>query len=595
MVRVHRFFIVLLAAFALLFVSRNAHAQTPQNASSTTNYTWSCLTAPSQNNNSVVCDENNKTNTCTHHVQLTGKCTSKTESDCYVVACVSSSLGTRCTTGSDSSDETVGFGKKNYTAIVSRMPHFYFMVQGGNKISAKAGQHEIRPTITYMSQDSLQWSFYAITTRKPSASPDTTTDTAKYRGELKPLDNKLLEFEPIENPSQGYCTSFSAKPQGIVFDSQSLEPLPGVAITLLDTRKIKAFAAGMENPHKTRLDGTYFFAPPPGTYFLQPAGLVSHAFVEKPYVHPNYTKAYANIYKPAMQIVETKDVKARNDIALDPGVNTPYRAPVASMHYALEQLGENSKITGKTTHPFTIVSFRQRNTEIKATTADKYGFYEVRIPNASVHANEPIDAYISKLNLTKNKAEEPVKAFSLDPIPAYIEGIATTTDGTAIANATIVVKIDHSTIVYASTHADEAGKFVLDPKSLPPVAYSLEFSPPKSSNTTNLTPREFAAINKDYLTKNNINLMTASIQGVSLIKKPTDTITQNTPLTPGLGGIASDSGTKKALPATNLALALSLAFVLIFMVAGFVIVTLRKTPSKSQDSDDAITPPTSLM
>lgn len=566
------------------------------------NSTWSCLTPETK------IDETRDARVGewpTQNVTLTGEC-NPAGAQCYIVTCITSEEGYKCTTGNNQYDAELGFGTNNYTAMQNdlhfkhpeggtKVPYMLFKVKTGVKVSPPDGK--VRTTIEMGSEAYVNWSFYALSINNPTPTqPPLDTDVTDDTGDQSALEYKTLEFEPVENQEISTCLSYRADPYGIVFDSQSLEPLPKAVVTLLDNAKQKVFQPGVTNPQKTTVDGVFNFVVEAGTYFMQVTGLSRYTFSDKPYIHPNYTKAYSDIYKPNDPIVETGTTLVHRDIALDPGVNTPYRADPVNMNYGAEQLGENMKIVGKQSHPLTIVTFKQGEIILKATTADKYGFYEARIPNTIISLTQPIDVYLTKVDLTADvPGQEAIKSISINPIPPYIEGIATKKDGTPIPSARVVVKLEHSNQVYTETQADEAGGFVLDPKTLPPVAYVLEFTAPNSSIVTRLTPMEFANLNANYLAQNNINLMTATKQGVSLLKKPQAQeqapVQNNQP--ENLGGIVGDNNVKKAQSATNLALALALAGILLLAIVGFVIFTIRKKTTSSPS--DTFTPPSSLL
>ena len=83
--------------------------------------------------------------------------------------------------------------------------------------------------------------------------------------------------------------------------------------------------------------------------------------------------------------------------------------------------------------------------------------------------------------------------------------------------ATVKIKLDMSDQIFAETQTDNAGNFIFTPSKLPPFSYHLEFTPKGSLTTIKKTINEFASENKDYLTANNINIMTATKQGKPLI------------------------------------------------------------------------------
>ncbi len=157
---------------------------------------------------------------------------------------------------------------------------------------------------------------------------------------------------PPPSPSLSEChdsvaneqTEFCRKndPFGIVFDSQSLEPLPNIKVTIFDKNKNKYFLPGLTNPQTTLADGLFNFLVEPGVYYLSTSLPDGYKFIANPNLHPNYVKIYHkidgtnSIYKPDEPVAELIDTPEEvaagkpdmehRDIPLDPGAGAPYNS-----------------------------------------------------------------------------------------------------------------------------------------------------------------------------------------------------------------------------------------------------------------------------
>lgn len=482
----------LLIVLVLLSVS-SAKAQFDNSAVKSTQ-SWSCLESTTQIN--TYADGGQQ-------VQIQGRCESDDDT-CYIVTCITSETGSRCTTGINKYDQILNFGSENYTRLQEEISNFRFQVFGDAKQTSI--DNRINTKVHIASAPVIYWTFFAVGLKNTAVTNS---------GDASTLEYGTFEFE-----NSASCVTYRADPYGVVFDSQSLEPLPDVSVTLMDSNKTRLNLAGVPNPVTTLVDGLFNFVVPAGTYFLSPSAVAGYSFEANPFIHPNYVRAYSNIYKPDEAIVEQQGIPEHRDIALNPGVNTPYRANPVNMNYGTQQLGDVFKITGKQSHPLTVVTFRQGEKEIASTTADRYGFYEINLPNRNLVATALIDVFLTKVDLTATEqTATPKKSISIEPQPPYIEGRATGKNGAVIPKARVRVKLKMSDATHYEVEADANGVFVVPPQNVPVVPYYLEITPPNSLSSVKLTTIEFAKLNADYLAANNIDLMAATKNGRVLIEK----------------------------------------------------------------------------
>src|SRR3989338_8339317 len=511
-------------------------------------------------------------------INLVGNC----ESDlgfCYISTCITTADDTRCTTGNNTYDEVIGYGKNNYTSLQAKIPYFFFEVIPYAKYQSTGN---VNVDAKILAEPSLQWSFFAIGQRTTKVS--------------NPGDSNALEYGTFEFEGEEQCMTYRADPYGVVFDSQSLEPLPDVTVTLLGDSKNVYKLEGVPNPVQTEVDGLFNFVVPAGMYYLTPQTIKKYGFEMQPYIHPNYVRAYSNIYKPDEVINENPDMPEHRDIALNPGVNQPYRGTPVNMKYGTYQHGDVFKISGKQSHPLTVITFKQGDKEIKSTSADRFGFYEVLIPNVDLLPDSKIDVYLTKVDLTQEtQTAQPKKSISINPYPPYIEGKAINPKtGGVVPNAKVVIKIKGSDKVESQTDADQNGIFKFNPDEVPIIPYFLEITAPNSLASVKQTPVEFASLNKEYLAANNINLMTATKNGVPPMEKRKEDLPSETTQMPEEN--TGSQGNLNQLPTTqpeqsNSSLVLALSMLLILIVAVGVLVYF-KLKKKGGLDEEPQAPPT---
>jgi len=324
----------------------------------------------------------------------------------------------------------------------------------------------------------------------------------------------------------GKCAAISWDPFGIVFDSQSLEPVEGIQVTLMKKRDNGKFtiAAGDDtpsilNPITTVEDGAYEIYVPDGTYRLELAS-PKFTFPNTAKLNPNYTKVYSDIYR-GEDIVE-KGETIHRDIPID-SKTTPYHSPVKLVAYApLFDKGTNTTIIqGKVSHPLTKVNiYGKKPSEDKegtfvrtrllmSLTADKNGEFDMRYDMYNLEPNELVGDiefvkpdYVTKQNDTTTTMKN--DTLVVEPILNYLEGYAYDQNGKPIPNAIVGVYLDLSSESAYETVADANGFYRISSEYLPPMSYKIKYSGP--SGTTTVTTSKFVAQNAKYLKTQGENL-----------------------------------------------------------------------------------------
>lgn len=438
--------------------------------------------------------------------------------DIYLVHCVDTGEGRRCTTGNAQHDLLLAIG--GMRSMVE--------LQGPNPMRTTDGN--IKVNVKALVADGTPLGFFGVTIGETVLVSGERGDTLQYG---------TFRFEPMVQTVQ-----FRADPFGRVFDSQSLEPVSGVQVRILDQLSPENLAdATPENPTTIGADGTFNFLVFEGTYYLRlkPATHPRHKFTASPNLHPNYTQAYFDLYKPDEGIDEKPPTLEHRDIPLDPGTNQPARSEVVLINYGQMAIGSKTEYGGKISHPLSIVALvgEKSGQEIARTSADNFGFWQITLRNADVPQDEALKVKLIKVDLTtgqevtkegvfstlvdkllsliSKKASAQTKEAVFPPILRYVEGYAYDKAGNPIGNAEVRVKLAMSDGVYFRTSADENGHFIIMPQYLPLFEYYLEFIRPNTTTPIRYSPTEFVEANRDYLQASNINLMTASVNNQSVV------------------------------------------------------------------------------
>jgi len=451
----------------------------------------------------------------------------------YIVGCVQTDSNLACTAGNDTVDDKV----RSLGFQIEKDPVHEFAVLGGNPVQALA-DGSVSTIIRSYTAANTAHSFFAIY-ETPISETGGSSSSVQYD-----------TFKFAQDISK--CVSIHWDPEGRTFDSKSLEPIPDVAVKLLDQNKQLVFGVpGLIPEMKTLLNGVFNFYAPNGIYYLQPSksGYVFPMSMND--VDANYSKAYScdtavghPLYLNQYPLDE-QNVVIHCDVPLNPGKNTPYRSDPKTITYEQIALpGSTSvKYAGQVSHPLTIVTLTGETTgkKVETVTADRYGFWTAIVSNSDIpkKSNGLPDRLIvmyTKVDLTTGKPSSTTKkGIIFEPIPRYIEGYAYNQNGVPLPFAEVAVVVDSSGLVESKTKTDEKGFFAVPSQNLPIFPYSLEIKSSSGSSPVTYTASEFMEKNQDYLIKENVNLMEGT--------KNNDPISLSSiNITPGGGFSSTSSG-----------------------------------------------------
>lgn len=325
----------------------------------------------------------------------------------------------------------------------------------------------------------------------------------------------------------GRCTSISWDPYGIIFDSQSLEPVADIKVTLTKKREDGKFTIALGddipsilNPITTFEDGAFEFFVPNGTYRLDLAA-PGFTFPSTAKLNPNYSKTYSEIYYGG-DIVEKGKTEHR-DVPVD-SKTTPYYSDIKLMAYfPLLDKGTNEMIIqGRVTHPLAKINVygQKPSGDAKGTYlrtkllasffADKLGQFDIRYNMNKLKVTEVIgDIEFVKPNYTTMKYEQGSimtknLILKIEPIPNYLEGYAYDQTGRPIANATVGVYLNLSSKPAYEVTADANGFYRISSEYTPSMSYGIRYS--GGGGTNSVTTSQFIAQNTKYLETQKSNL-----------------------------------------------------------------------------------------
>ena len=230
-----------------------------------------------------------------HRLKISGDISGMPQ-EVYIVGCIKVGNQDKCTSGDNISDGKLSLEKDS--------SHSY-IVADGNPQNILAGTTTLETIVYSRSVETTTHSFHAVFINDPSSVNE---------GQGSSLQYGTFKFK--QDTSK--CTAVRWDPYGRVFDAQTLKPIAGVRISLLDENKKLVSLPGLKNPTITNSQGMFHFLVEPGSYILKPKPPEGYQFSTNSDLNPNYKKIYPNIYKPGEIIVEYPGKAELRDIPLAP-------------------------------------------------------------------------------------------------------------------------------------------------------------------------------------------------------------------------------------------------------------------------------------
>jgi len=468
--------------------------------------------------------------------------------DTYIIECIATDKGQICTTGTAATDAVV-YGQDNVALLAQSVNYQYegLFSQDGvtprtNPIKS-ANTGEIGPLIW---GDSTPVAY----SRKWLALNYGQTPNDAFRGSQGAVQQGTIDFDFAT--AEKDCLSIAWDPYGRVFDSQSLEPVPGTTVTLMIKRADGNFTpvtvndivgGDIVNPQTTLEDGMFSFVVPDGTYKLTVAGNgLTFPVTDINQLHTNYRLIYSDIY-PAItgdEIQQAGSIQHRDIPAVAATPNNG-RPTLMSYFYEVKQINKKGVVQGTVSHPFTKIiaysvkpsatnsSTTVRYRQIAETQANKLGRFKLEFDQSTFETNEifgeldlaKVDltllaekdndlinkflSYLNKIIYKVNAESGSATTIKFDPILVYIEGYAYNQSGQVIPNADVEVYLKFSSKPYYQTNADATGYFKISSDNLPTMPYELRYKI-SGGTISNISTAKFVNQNQKFLKEKNIDL-----------------------------------------------------------------------------------------
>jgi hypothetical protein len=342
-------------------------------------------------------------------------------------------------------------------------------------------------------------------------------------------------FPPVGGASN--CVSVHWDPYGIVFDTVSLEPIPGIEVSLYKNAvapgNIVPVGPGVsQNPYKVGANGMFNFIVPDGNYYLVPNVPSTYTYPASAAELSKLTTSqtyYSDFYTGGV-IVQQGAIEHR-DIPLVPKdpTNPSNTAPVVEADLTQYCVGEKcyQMVYGTCSHPGCIVKAYSGgkyipNTEVTVGTNRQF---EMTIDNSLIDQTKPIEIRGEKkpvvtatptptssaiiratdylLSLVSKNAEAATNTSSntitLAPIPTYLEGYAYDEKIQAVPNATVLLVIPSmENRIVAKVKADQNGYIYIPASIVPPTSFELVIADKNGTVLNSVSTSTFIEQNKPY-------------------------------------------------------------------------------------------------
>lgn len=356
------------------------------------------------------------------------------------------------------------------------------------------------------------------------------------------------------------CTLVRWDPFGKIVDAKSLEPLPGVKVTLKTKRDDGSYTqvtgadvpdGNIKNPITTKDGGDFSWVVQDGFYHLLaekvgytevfPAKVGGSSSTQNAVDLSQFEGKYTDIYK-GDPIEQVGGVPQHRNILLEPAAGTePYHAPqvtVIDKTKFIDKINNRTVFKMRFSHPFTKADFYAINQngekrQLFTRNANIDGVLEVAVPHDELRTGETVDyPEATKVDLTtytpgqaalgivhtisqwinsvltigQVSAQTVSNTDSPGPILNYIKGCAYDSRGTKLpAGTTVGIYPTFSSKPYYTTTTDSTGCYEITSEYLPEFEYYIRYTTP-SGQKIKETTAAFIKKNADYIKENKVDL-----------------------------------------------------------------------------------------
>lgn len=363
---------------------------------------------------------------------------------------------------------------------------------------------------------------------------DTGNDLAQKFG--------TFTFDRLQTDSD--CAALHWDPLGFVFDAETLGPIQGVDVTVINAQTGQPVPEGFGtgkvaiNPYITLANGAYSFYTDPGFYKLTLGKYNGKQLeIQDPaQVNPNFAQyGYTNLYDLKVnegRIEEKAGETARVDIAVKTvGAPSPESKIPMLEDVNVGRAGEKISVTGKVTlvpaelvvmysDPATgVMKAGAEKPEIDETTrrfaftADQmidgtFIFAEVQVRKPAVVGKVPsflqtVVAFFKSF-VKDVEAQSPATSVKIDPIPSYLEGIAYDTNGNPLPNVLVGIYLSGSNTPAYQVRSDIEGHYVIGSQYIPTLPYEIRVRK-TTGELIRVSTREYLKQNSEFHKANDIN------------------------------------------------------------------------------------------
>jgi len=326
-------------------------------------------------------------------------------------------------------------------------------------------------------------------------------------------------------------------PYGRVFDTVSLEPVPGVSVSLLEKNPQGTFDAGyakqrnalIMNPFISGSAGDFSFYVEDGDYRLTP--------VLANYVHPltkdwtqkgNAAQVYSDFYLNDSPAILQRGAIQHRDIPFIPvdGIGKTYDLVVLSSESKTAANGD-LVFQGRVSHPFSevIIDVCRLNNGVEVCGdrkiygktnggADKDGRYKVTLKQSELKPGEYFKRSFRKINLqtmTSDENQQLKGGFALNSIPSYLEGYAYDSNGKLIRGGYVGLYLISMPVPQYVAPIDSNGYYKITSENIPKEPYIIKYLTANGEEytpTAELKIADYLNQNKEFLTAEEIALYT---------------------------------------------------------------------------------------
>lgn len=383
------------------------------------------------------------------------------------------------------------------------------------------------------------------------------------------------------------CALIYWDPYGIVFDSDSLEPLNSAMaiVTLLDESGAQVQSSVATKVANDLLGKYNIYVERDGLYKLDVTSTTHNFISEKPTA--NYANLYESIFLAGDPAFEEKSSSPKRVDLPMKSKGIPYTRKVAEYYKSQTEVLHRGKVYEsveiRVTHPLSKIRVLTDGREITPSAnglkfdniTDKNGIWTALIRRDLI-SNKGLVIEVTK-NASYFTYQSPGSNEKLliffDPILTYVEGYAYDDKNQTIPNAKIEVKLKMNDKSLYQTTADSVGFFNISPKNLSLFEYYLQFTDPITKKTTVQTTSDFVKSNQEYLESEKINLIKATKNNISSSKP---SILDNQPINAFKKGINDVAVKNNTSPINISIIIISMILILLVGVSAGLILYIKK-------------------